>query len=57
MSQGQRWEKSGLFLWIVGSAAFVVSAARADDPYALAGALLFLTGIVLFMVPMFQRKD
>jgi len=43
-----------MLLWTIGSAAFIVSALRADDPFALAGSILFFVGIIFFSVPLFR---
>jgi hypothetical protein len=43
-----------MLLWTIGSVAFIGSALRGDDPYALAGSILFFVGIVVFAVPLFQ---
>ena len=49
------WEKIGMLLWTVGSVAFIGSAIRGDDPYALAGSILFFVGIAVFSVPLFRN--
>lgn len=50
-------EKLGMILWLVGCIAFIGSAWNADDPWAMIGAVFFLLGVVLFLVPLFRPKD
>jgi len=52
----RRWEKTGMLLWLVGCIAFIISSARAGDPYALTGAILFFIGVVAFLVPMLRNQ-
>lgn len=50
-------EKLGMILWFVGCIAFIGSAWNAADPLAMTGAVLFLLGVVLFLVPLFRSKE
>ncbi len=57
MFKDRLYEKLGMVLWLIGCVAFVGSAWKADDPYALTGAVLFLVGVLLFIVPLFRPKE
>ena len=46
----------GWLLFIVSALGFMVSALKSGDPWALAGAVVFLVACLVFLVP-FVRKD
>jgi predicted membrane channel-forming protein YqfA (hemolysin III family) len=47
----------GWLVFVASAMAFTVSAWKAGDPWALAGALLFLIACLLFLWPLLRRLD
>jgi F0F1-type ATP synthase assembly protein I len=47
----------GWLLFLASAVAFTVSAWQAGDPWALAGALLFLVACLVFLWPLLTRMD
>ena len=47
-----RNEKAGWVLWFVGLGIFFYSGIVARDPWTVVGSILFMLGVVAFLVPM-----
>lgn len=56
-SLDRRLELAGWGLWLLALALFIVSGVRNGDPWTVAGSIIFVVGIVLFLLPMFRRTD
>ena len=52
----RRLELAGWGLWLLALGFFVVSGVRNDDPWTVAGSVIFAVGIVLFLIPILRRK-
>ncbi len=51
----RQWTLTGWWLFVACALCFIVAAARAGDPVALAGACLFMAANIAFMVPFYRR--